>query len=146
MTPWGFYTQHEPHQITVEDYMASRYVMEPLRLLDCDRPVNSCAAFVFTTSDRAKDMRQPPVYVLNHAQSTPQARSTIGTLDEHQEWCRSLARNMWEGSGLGPDDVDIFNPYDGYLTFVQQFLARRGRGRSDGSVTSVRRVRTRRGL
>ena len=122
MTPWGFYTQHEPHQITVEDYMASRYVMEPLRLLDCDRPVNSCAAFVFTTSDRAKDMRQPPVYVLNHAQSTPPARSTIGTLDEHQEWCRSLARNMWEGSGLGPDDVDVFNPYDGYLTFVQQFL------------------------
>ncbi len=74
MTPWGFYTQHEPHQITVEDYMASRYVMEQLRLLDRDRPVNSCAAFVFTTSDRATDMRQPPVFVLNHAQSTPQAR------------------------------------------------------------------------
>ena len=29
---------------------------------------------------------------------------------------------MWEGSGLGPADVDIFNPYDGYLTFTQQFL------------------------
>jgi len=29
---------------------------------------------------------------------------------------------MWEGSGLGPSDVDIFNPYDGYLTFTQQFL------------------------
>ena len=27
-----------------------------------------------------------------------------------------------EGSGLGPDEVDIFNPYDGSLTFTQQFL------------------------
>ena len=39
-----------------------------------------------------------------------------------QEAVASLARKMWEGSGLGPDDVDIFNPYDGYLTFTQQFL------------------------
>src|SRR5690606_34932481 len=40
----------------------------------------------------------------------------------HQDSCRRLAQKMWEGSGLGPADVDIFNPYDGYLTFTQQFL------------------------
>ena len=33
-----------------------------------------------------------------------------------------LARMMWEGSGLGPKDVDVFNPYDGYLQFTQQYL------------------------
>jgi hypothetical protein len=46
----------------------------------------------------------------------------MATLEEHQEAVASLARKMWEGSGLGPADVDIFNPYDGYLTFPQQFL------------------------
>ena len=46
----------------------------------------------------------------------------MATLEEHQEAVASLARKMWEGSGLGPEDVDIFNPYDGYLTFTQQFL------------------------
>jgi hypothetical protein len=122
MTPWGFYTQHEPYQITLEDYMNSRYVMEPLRVFDCDRPVMSCAAFIFTTAERARDMKQPPVYVLNHAQSIDPGRSTMATLEEHQELCASLARNMWEGSGLGPQDVDVLNPYDGYLTFTQQFL------------------------
>ena len=46
----------------------------------------------------------------------------MATLEEHQEACASLARKMWEGSGLSAKDVDIFNPYDGYLTFTQQFL------------------------
>ena len=46
----------------------------------------------------------------------------MATLDEHRQAVDSLARRMWEGSGSGPDDVDKFNPYDGYLTFTQKFL------------------------
>src|SRR6516164_7803184 len=29
---------------------------------------------------------------------------------------------MYEGAGLGPEDVDIFNPYDGYAAMAQFFL------------------------
>ena len=29
---------------------------------------------------------------------------------------------MYEGAGLGPADVDIFNPYDGYAPMTQFFL------------------------
>ena len=29
---------------------------------------------------------------------------------------------MYEGAGLGLDDVDIFNPYDGYAPMTQFFL------------------------
>jgi hypothetical protein len=29
---------------------------------------------------------------------------------------------MYEGAGLGPEDVDIFNPYDGYTPMAQFFL------------------------
>ncbi len=122
MTPWSFYSQHEPYQITMEDYLSSRFVSEPLRVLDCDRPVISAVAFIFTTAERAKTMKQPPIYVLNHCQETNRARSTMATLEENQEWCRNLATLMWEGSGLGSKDVDVFNPYDGYSTFTQQFL------------------------
>lgn len=122
MTPWGFYAQHEPYQITVEDYINSRYESEPLRILDCDRPVMGVAAFVFTTAARAKDMRQKPVYILNHATASDPARSTMATLEEHQESGRRLGIRMYEGAGLSAADVDVFNPYDGYLTFTQQFL------------------------
>jgi hypothetical protein len=121
-TPWGYYAMHEPHQLTREEYLNGRVIEEPLVIYDCDRPVNTCAAFIFTTAERAKDLRQKPIYVLNHAQNNGRGRSTMATLEEHQAAVASLARKMWEGSGLGPADVDIFNPYDGYLTFTQQFL------------------------
>ena len=122
LTPWGYYSLHEPYQITMEDYLSARFIFEPVRLFDCDRPVSNCGAYIVTTAERARDMKQPPVYFLNHAQSTDPHRSTMATLEEQQEECARLARKMWEGSGLGPKDVDIFNPYDGYLTFTQQYL------------------------
>ncbi len=32
------------------------------------------------------------------------------------------ARRTYEGAGLGPKDVDLFNPYDGYAPMAQFFL------------------------
>ncbi|MDO8749732.1 MAG: thiolase family protein [Dehalococcoidia bacterium] len=122
MTPWGYYSLHEPYQITAEDYLNSRYVEEPLRVLDADRPVNSSTSFIVTTAERARAMKQKLVYILNHCQTTYRLRSTVPTLGESNEATDILARRMWEGSGLGPKDVDVFNPYDGYLQFTQEFL------------------------
>jgi hypothetical protein len=48
-------------QLTIKDYVYSRYILNPLTLWDCDRPVNASAAYLFTTAERARDMRQPPV-------------------------------------------------------------------------------------
>ena len=38
------------------------------------------------------------------------------------DWTDRAARRMYEGAGLGPEDVDIFNPYDGYAPMAQFFL------------------------
>ena len=122
LTPWSYYSLHEPYQLTKDDYLNGRVVEEPLVVYDCDRPVMACAAFIFTTAEKAKKLRQKPVYVLNHAQNSVRGRSSMATLDEHQEAVSSLARKMEEGSGVNIKDVDIFNPYDGYATFTQQFL------------------------
>ena len=122
MVPWGYYSRHEQYQITAEDYLKARYIEEPLRILDADRPVNSASAFIVTTAEWARAMKQPPVYVLNHNQNAFRSRSTMTTLEETQEATDSLPRKIWEGSGLGPKDVDVFNPYDGYLQFTQEFL------------------------
>jgi acetyl-CoA acetyltransferase len=122
MTEWGFYSLHEPYQLTLEDYRNGRLVEEPLVVYDCDRPIMTVGCYIFTTAERAKSVRQKPIYILNHVHNGEGGRSTMTTLDEEQEASAFLARKMWEGSGLGPSDVDIFNPYDGYLTFTQQFL------------------------
>src|ERR1051326_7952567 len=62
----GINATHNVPQLTVEEYVNSRYVLNPLRVWDCDRPVNASAAYLFTTAERARAMRQTPVYVLNH--------------------------------------------------------------------------------
>ena len=103
-------------------HFSSRYVLNPLRLWDCDRPVNASTAYLFTTAERAGDMRQKPVYVLNHSQHNFKQRSTQADLDEIEDWTDRAARRMYEGAGLGPSDVDIFNPYDGYAPMAQFFL------------------------
>ena len=122
MVPWGYYALHEQYQLTMEDYRTGRLVEEPLVVYDCDRPVMTCAAWIVTTAERAKDMKQQPIYVLANAGTVNRRRSTMFTLGEFQQECAQQAQVMFEGSGLGPKDVDIFNPYDGYLTFTQGFL------------------------
>jgi len=122
LTPWGYNATHGVPQLTVEDYVTSRYILRPLRIWDCDRPVNASAAYLFTTAERARDMKQRPVYILNHTQHEARQRSTQATLDEIEAETDRVARMMWEGSGLGPQDVDIFNPYDGYSIMTQFWL------------------------
>jgi hypothetical protein len=122
MTPWGYNASHKLPQLTIEEYLNSRYILNPLRLYDCDRPVNASTAYLFTTAERARDMKQPPVYVLNHSQHSFRKRSTQEDLDEIEEWTDRAAKRMYEGAGLGPNDVDVFNPYDGYSIMTQFFL------------------------
>ena len=102
--------------------MTSRHILKPLRIWDCDRPVNASGAYLFTTAERARDMKQTPVYILNHNQHSARQRSTQASLDELEAETDRLARMMFEGSGLGPQDVDILNPYDGYSTMTQFWL------------------------
>ena len=67
-------------------------------------------------------MKQPPIYVLNHSQHNFRQRSTQADLNEIEEWTDRAARRMYEGAGLSLQDVDIFNPYDGYSIMAQFFL------------------------
>ncbi|HEY7731399.1 MAG TPA: hypothetical protein VH950_10895, partial [Gaiellaceae bacterium] len=50
--------------ITQAEYEQSRFVVEPLRLLDCSVPTDTAVAVVLTRGDRARSLAQPPVWVL----------------------------------------------------------------------------------
>ncbi|MCC6474946.1 MAG: hypothetical protein IT514_14520, partial [Burkholderiales bacterium] len=122
MVPWGYYTLHQPAPFTVEDYLAGRYINEPLNLYDNDLPVNAAGCYVLTSAERTRDLKQPPVYIWNHAEHFAAPRSLVQTLDEAQEWCALEARKTLEGAGLSIADIDIFNPYDGFSLFAHTWL------------------------
>lgn len=122
MVPWGYYSQNEPYPITKEDYLNARWVARPLSLFDCDRPIQHAAAYIVTTAERARDMKQKPVYVLDHTESQFTPRSLLQTLEEAEEWTSIIAHKAYASSGLTPDDIDVFNPYDGFAVFTQYEL------------------------
>jgi acetyl-CoA acetyltransferase len=124
--PEGYWYQHRPAPLTTEEYLESRWVAEPANLYDNDIPIHTAAAFLFTTSERARDLRQPPVYVLGHAsggQSSggryggSKSRSTTATLEEWQEWARLTGARLYESSGITARDVHFENAYDGFSLF-----------------------------
>ena len=49
--------------ITVDDHQASRFVCEPLHLLDYCLINDGAACVIVTTAERARDLRKPPVYI-----------------------------------------------------------------------------------
>jgi acetyl-CoA acetyltransferase len=117
--PWSYWYDQP---ITVDDYMTTRMICEPMSMLDCDIPIEGAAAFVLTSAERARDLPNKPVYVAGYAQGHPLPKSVRWTLDEMMEVGVGVADRMWESSGLTRDDLDIPCLYDGFSPFMYIWL------------------------
>jgi acetyl-CoA acetyltransferase len=102
--------------ITLDGHQSSRWIVEPLHLLDCCQESDGAQAIVVTTPERARDLPQPTVIVNNAAQGagedqdmmTSYYRASITGLPE----MGLIARQMWNTTGLGPDDIQTAIIYD----------------------------------
>jgi len=102
--------------ITLEDHQQSRWIVEPLHLLDCCQESDGAQALVVTTPERARDLPQPPVVVHAAAQGagenqdmmTSYYRETISGLPE----MGLVARQLWNTTGLSPADIQAAIIYD----------------------------------
>jgi acetyl-CoA acetyltransferase len=104
--------------ITIQDYIDSRYVAEPLRLFDCDMPVDVCGAVVVTTAERAKDLKHAPVYVSAVTTGTGPRPDMIFWHDYDEMAFTWSANRLWTNAGLGPSDMDFAMLYDGFSPLV----------------------------
>jgi acetyl-CoA acetyltransferase len=109
-------------ELTVDDYLASRYICKPVRILDCDYPVDSASAVIYTTGARARDLRHKPVFVDAAAYSSVKYL-TFENLDEmNQSSPWHAARELWSRTDLRPPDVDCAQLYDGFTIIVFEWL------------------------
>lgn len=115
--PEGYFAQHRPEAITREDYLSARWLAKPANLYDADMPICCTAAFVLTTAERARDLKQKPVYVLGHTSTIVTPRSLQHTLEECEEAAASTGRKLLEATGLTVNDYSFENMYDGYGMF-----------------------------
>jgi acetyl-CoA acetyltransferase len=132
--------------LTIQDYLESRWIAEPVRLFDCDYPVNGAFAYVVTTADRAAHLRHRPVILTAWADSG----FGFGELSQHYlqpelvEWPTPLAQRLYRDAHLSPADMDLWMLYDGFSFFALQWMENLGlvaRGESGSYVEGGSRIR-----
>ncbi len=110
--------------LTVDDYLASPTLVDPVRRFDCDIPVDGAAVFVLASAERARDLPNRPVHIAGYAFSSPTRRRLPlhWPLDDIADAGAETARRLWESAGFGPDSVDLPQVYDGFSPFVWYWL------------------------
>lgn len=116
--------------ITLADHQASRWIAEPLRLLDCCQESDGAVAVVVGGVEQAADLRQPPAVITAAAQGsgadqyimTSYYRDNLTGLPE----LGVVGRQLWEQSGLVPEEVRVAVLYDHFTPYVLMQLEELG--------------------
>ena len=104
--------------LTITEHQESRWIAEPLHLLDCCLVSNGAIAVVVTAAERATDLPHPPVHVWGYGQAHAPRQMRAGS-----QWglvtpaARSGSQAM-RMAGIGVDDVDVAELYDCYTYTV----------------------------
>jgi acetyl-CoA acetyltransferase len=108
--------------LTMDDYLAARWVCEPMSILDCDMPVDGAAAVVVTTPERARDLPRKPVYVSAATSGMGPRPDYVFWHDYTQMSSHWAAMDLWKKAGMGPSEMDFAMIYDGFAPFVFYWL------------------------
>ena len=116
--------------ITLEEHQASRWIAEPLHLLDCCQETDGGQALVVVSAERAKDLPHPPAVVVGASQGsgedqhmmTSYYRPSISGIPE----MGLVGDQLWQQSGLRPDEMDAAILYDHFTPFVLSQLEELG--------------------
>lgn len=100
--------------LTLADYHASRWVVEPFHMLDCCLVSNGGVAVIVTSAERARTLRKPPVYVWGMGQGHP-GGEPAETLVSGAPIASKIAFDM---AGIRTADIDLCELYDCYTFTV----------------------------
>jgi acetyl-CoA acetyltransferase len=119
--------------ITLADYHASRWVVEPLHLLDCCLVSNGGAAVIVTSAQRARDLRQPPVYLRGFGQCAPGDSGRTESDPAVHTGAGPAGRRALAQAGIELADIDVLELYDCYtytvlVTLEDYGFCRKGEG------------------
>jgi acetyl-CoA acetyltransferase len=100
--------------ITLDDYRASRWIVEPFHVFDCCLVSNGGLAVIVTSAERARALRKPPVYIWGMGQGH------LG--GDPSETLRSGAvlakKPAFAMADISLRDVDVVELYDCYTFTV----------------------------
>jgi acetyl-CoA acetyltransferase len=108
-------------KMTRDDYMNARWISEPLCLFDNCLETDGALACVVVSAERARDLRQPPVYLHAFGQGLPAQSHTMVNY-----WCEdplrgpawACAQQLFRHSDIRPEDIDVAQLYDAFTPLI----------------------------
>ena len=98
--------------ISMDDYFASRPVVDPFRLFDCCLETDGAVAILLTSAERARDLQKRPVLVSAAAWGSGQTLYSNEQPDTTRSSAADMAPRLYEMAGVGPNDIDVAELYD----------------------------------
>jgi acetyl-CoA acetyltransferase len=120
--------------MTVADHQASRMVVDPLRLFDCCQITDAAAVALVTTAERAREMKQKPIYIAG-MQGMRSGREEfifappglgINQQSGKQKRIRWNENEVYAMAGIEQSSVDGLYTYDAFSPLVLFLLERFG--------------------
>ncbi len=107
--------------LSIEDVLNSKMVSDPLTVRDCCLVTDGAGAFVLVRADRAKSLKQKPVYVLGN--STAIWNRQISSMhDLTVTAAQQSGRIAFEMAQVKPSDIDVVELYDAFTINTILFL------------------------
>ena len=125
--------------LELSDVMNSRYVSDPLKLLECVMPTTGAAAMVVTSADRANSGPNKPVYLLGAGISIEHGIPPAHAIKMVNTPVQLSARAAFQMAKLAPRDMDMLSLYDCYTITVAVSLEDAGfckKGEAGDFITS----------
>jgi len=105
-------------ELDIEAYRNSRIICEPFHLLDCSRENDGAGALLLVSGERARDLKRKPVYLWSVAQGAGRGWGDLSHNDDEEVYVsagfQSVARRLWQHSGLTPRDIDVAQIYENF--------------------------------
>jgi acetyl-CoA acetyltransferase len=108
--------------ITLDDYLASPMIDDPMCMLDMDAPIDGAMAVVVTTLERARDLPHTPVRIDGFGSGVPAHNEGALWPESDGEAFRRAVVQLFSRSDYSPTDMDLAYPYDGFTILTLLWL------------------------
>jgi acetyl-CoA acetyltransferase len=108
--------------ITIDDYLASRLISDPLRLYDCDTHIDGSTALVLSHRDAVREGPNVPIRIEAMGMGISGFGVGLHTGDFTEMPARRAGDMLWSRTDLTPKDLDFAQIYDGFSILTLMWL------------------------
>jgi acetyl-CoA acetyltransferase len=108
--------------LTMDEYLTSTPISDPLCLFDCDIAVDGATAVIVSAVEHAPDLDHPAI----HVEAVGSALRGRASWDQWEDMTETAAAGagaqLWSRTDLRPADVDVAGLYDGFTVLTLFWL------------------------